>query len=59
MLAESAICLATQRDQLPVGKEGGVLTPASSMGQVLVERLQKAGLGIVAEKDKAKGSKQN
>ncbi|MCY1044820.1 saccharopine dehydrogenase NADP-binding domain-containing protein [Corallococcus sp. bb12-1] len=40
MLAESALCLAF--DTLP--KRGGVLTPASAMGMVLVERLRKAGM---------------
>ncbi|NNB88493.1 saccharopine dehydrogenase [Corallococcus exiguus] len=40
MLAESALCLAF--DTIP--KRGGVLTPASAMGMVLVERLRKAGM---------------
>ncbi|RKH10427.1 saccharopine dehydrogenase [Corallococcus sp. CA053C] len=40
MLAESGLCLAF--DTLP--KRGGVLTPASAMGMVLVERLRKAGM---------------
>lgn len=40
MLAESALCLA--QDELPA--EGGVLTPASSMGPRLVERLRRAGM---------------
>ncbi|MGE6757913.1 saccharopine dehydrogenase family protein [Corallococcus interemptor] len=40
MLAESALCLAF--DNTP--KRGGVLTPASAMGMVLVERLRKAGM---------------
>jgi len=39
MLAESAICLA--KDELEA--EGGILTPASAMGDVLIERLQKNG----------------
>ncbi|MBD3868267.1 MAG: saccharopine dehydrogenase NADP-binding domain-containing protein [Acidobacteria bacterium] len=37
MLAESAVCLAL--DQLTVG--GGFHTPASAMGNILIERLQK------------------
>ncbi|QRN98184.1 saccharopine dehydrogenase NADP-binding domain-containing protein [Archangium violaceum] len=40
MLAESALCLAF--DEVPA--KGGVLTPASSMGMKLVERLRRAGM---------------
>ncbi|WNG36952.1 saccharopine dehydrogenase [Archangium violaceum] len=40
MLSESALCLAF--DDIP--KEGGVLTPASSMGMKLVERLRRADM---------------
>ncbi|WP_257451482.1 saccharopine dehydrogenase family protein [Archangium lipolyticum] len=40
MLAESALCLAF--DEAPA--KGGVLTPASSMGMRLVERLRRAGM---------------
>lgn len=40
MLAESALCLA--RDRLP--KRAGVITPATAMGNKLIERLQKAGI---------------
>jgi short subunit dehydrogenase-like uncharacterized protein len=39
MLAESAVCLA-----LGGPSEGGVRTPASTMGMLLVERLRKAGM---------------
>jgi len=47
MLAESALCLA--KDRLP--KRAGVLTPANAMGNKLIERLQKAGIGFnVVEK---------
>lgn len=42
MLAESAMCLA--KDRLP--KRAGVLTPANAMGNKLIERLQKAGIGF-------------
>lgn len=42
MLAESALCLA--RDRLP--KRAGVITPATAMGNKLIERLQKAGIGF-------------
>ena len=48
MLGESAVCLA--RDELSVG--GGFWTPASAMGEPLLERLQaKAGLGFSIETD--------
>jgi len=41
MLAESAVCLA--RDELEIG--GGIWTPASAMGDKLIERLnEKAGM---------------
>eukprot|EP00455_Lapot_gusevi_P045824 TRINITY_DN591_c0_g1_i3.p1 TRINITY_DN591_c0_g1~~TRINITY_DN591_c0_g1_i3.p1 ORF type:complete len:419 (+),score=176.21 TRINITY_DN591_c0_g1_i3:61-1317(+) len=42
MVAESAICLALQYDQLP--RRGGVLTPASAMGDLLIRRLVRAGI---------------
>jgi short subunit dehydrogenase-like uncharacterized protein len=45
MLTEAAVCLA--KDDLDV--PGGVLTPASSMGMRLVERLQRAGMTFEAE----------
>lgn len=44
MIAESALCLATQRDALPM--RGGLATPAAAMGGVLVARLREAGLKI-------------
>ncbi|WP_434384174.1 saccharopine dehydrogenase family protein [Melittangium boletus] len=40
MLAEAALCLAFD----DVKAEGGVLTPASSMGSTLIERLRRAGM---------------
>ncbi|AKU16427.1 saccharopine dehydrogenase family protein [Luteipulveratus mongoliensis] len=42
MLGESALCLALERDRcpLPAGVTGGVLTPATALGDVLVERLK-------------------
>ena len=42
MLGESAICLALDQERLE--SEGGLLTPASAMGMVLVERLRDAGM---------------
>lgn len=43
MFAESSLCLALDEDKL-ASKKGGVLTPASAMGSVLLERLRKAGM---------------
>ncbi|RNI24349.1 saccharopine dehydrogenase family protein [Flexivirga caeni] len=42
MLGESALCLAVSRDDcpLPDGLSGGVLTPATALGEVLVARLR-------------------
>lgn len=42
MLGESALCLALDADRLPVG--GGSWTPATAMGNVLLERLRTAGM---------------
>jgi short subunit dehydrogenase-like uncharacterized protein len=42
MITESALCLALDREKLP--EQAGVLTPAVAMGQVLIERLIKAGI---------------
>ena len=42
MLAESALCLALQRKLTP--RFLGITTPAAAMGEVLIERLQKAGI---------------
>ena len=51
MLCESALALALQPDELPlqVGAQGGVLTPASGLGQVLVEKLRLAGMTLAVE----------
>lgn len=46
-LCESALALALDADRLPGGPaRGGVLTPATGLGDVLVERLRKAGVVI-------------
>ncbi len=46
-LCESALALATDSDKLPGGNErGGILTPATGLGDVLAERLLKAGMVI-------------
>lgn len=47
MLSESALCLALEEDKLP--QRAGVLTPASAMGAVLLERLRKAGMVFAVE----------
>ncbi len=44
MISESAVCLALDKRT----SEGGVLTPASAMGMVLVERLRAAGMTFTA-----------
>jgi short subunit dehydrogenase-like uncharacterized protein len=49
MLGESALALVFDRDRLPaIG--GGVLTPATGIGDALVDRLRAAGLEITAQK---------
>lgn len=49
MLGESALALALNRDRLPESA-GGVLTPATGIGDALVDRLRAAGLEITARK---------
>ena len=49
MLGESALALVFDRDALPP-TEGGVLTPATGIGDALVTRLRTAGLEISARK---------
>ncbi|HEX2678726.1 MAG TPA: saccharopine dehydrogenase, partial [Polyangiales bacterium] len=44
MLAESALCLAFDRDKLP--PHTGVVTSAAAMGNPLIERLQRAGISF-------------
>ena len=46
-VCESALALAIEAEALPGGRgRGGVLTPATGLGDVLVERLRKAGVVI-------------
>ena len=47
MAAEAALCLALQAEQLP-GATGGCLTPATCMGDALVERLRARGFDVAA-----------
>ena len=42
MIAESAVCLALDEELLP--QNFGILTPASAMGETLINRLKKAGM---------------
>ncbi|GAA2619682.1 saccharopine dehydrogenase family protein [Paractinoplanes durhamensis] len=49
MLGESALALVHDRDALPP-VEGGVLTPATALGDALVSRLRAAGMEISARK---------
>ena len=47
MVCEAALCLALQLDALPGGRaHGGLLTPASGLGDVLVARLRNAGMTL-------------
>ncbi len=46
-LCESALSLALNTDELPGGPQrGGVLTPATGLGEVLAKRLREAGMTI-------------
>jgi short subunit dehydrogenase-like uncharacterized protein len=49
MVCEAALCLALQFDELPGGaKNGGVITPAAGLGEVLLARLRAAGMTLEA-----------
>ena len=48
MCIESALCLALERERC--SKEGGVLTPASALGTVLIDRLNNSGMRLYSEK---------
>jgi short subunit dehydrogenase-like uncharacterized protein len=47
MLAESALCLAIDRERLP--DQCGVVTSAAAFGEVLIERLSRAGISFEQE----------
>lgn len=50
MVCEAALCLAIDTDKLPGGASyGGVLTPASGLGDVLLKRLRGAGMTLVVD----------
>lgn len=65
MLAESALSLVLPPPEgtflPPLAGIGGVLTPATGMGQVLVERLRKSGKVIIDSEvvEKSRGSKKS
>ena len=44
LVCESALAIALQEESLPGQHRGGVLTPATALGQVLVDRLRAAGM---------------
>jgi short subunit dehydrogenase-like uncharacterized protein len=47
LLCEAALSLALQTDTLPGGlQRGGILTPATGLGDVLAERLRKTAMII-------------
>jgi short subunit dehydrogenase-like uncharacterized protein len=49
-LCESALSLAANTDELPGGAaRGGILTPATGLGEVLVQRLKTAGMVLEVE----------
>jgi len=49
MIGEAALCLALDGDRIP--EQGGVLTPATAMGQTLLERLRVAGMTFDVQQD--------
>jgi short subunit dehydrogenase-like uncharacterized protein len=51
-VCEAALALALNFDALPGGEtRGGVLTPATGLGDVLADRLKKAGVTIEIDSD--------
>lgn len=49
-VCESALGLVLQTDRLPGGQaRGGILTPATGLGEVLAERLRQAGMTVKVE----------
>ena len=49
MLAESALCLVEDESRLP--RRAGVLTPATALGDVLVDRLRARGFTLTVEEE--------
>jgi short subunit dehydrogenase-like uncharacterized protein len=47
MVCEAALALALDAERLPgAGRLGGVLTPATALGEVLAQRLRRAGMTV-------------
>ena len=46
MAAEAALCLALQKDEMPGAASGGVITPATCMGDALLARLRAQGFDV-------------
>lgn len=63
MLLESGLCLTLDKDKLEANGAvlGGVLTPATAFGHVLINRLRNAGMtfDILDTKQKMNGEKDN
>ena len=56
-VCEAALALALNADRLPGGsRRGGVLTPATGLGQVLADRLRTAGVTIDIGQPTSKGA---
>ena len=50
ILCESALALILDHQRLPpLGQRGGVLTPATALGDVLVQRLEAVGFKFKTE----------
>lgn len=44
MISECALAIALEKDRLPrMAREGGMLTPATAFGDVLIKRLEASG----------------
>lgn len=58
MISESALALLLNQDQLPLlGRKGGVLTPMTALGDVLIHRLKQSGrFDFVSEVVDGRGS---
>lgn len=63
MISESALALVFSHDKLPnLARKGGVLTPMSALGDVLIERLRDTGRfeftsEVITSHGKAEGKK--
>ena len=48
MMGQTALCLALDGDRMP--DRAGILTPASGIGQPLIDRLRTAGMTLEVER---------